>query len=224
MKNPKYTNIRVHKSYKPFSDGMRGKLNPWKAGGEYHVLVEREKSGLFSITGPDCPFLYNCLHIAGLPTTRKGMEPNILLHCEHLPYDGLLDKLDQVDREIATPARFWSPKGQVSLRDLVNRRCYIPPYYWVEAPLTSDDKVCVSLAVARILNGRSYDYTVKINWLLSQNHCPSVFKHVLLSRHNGTFYWEYVAEQDYNTEINHIRRYLRTTLKYINAGVLKLRH
>jgi hypothetical protein len=209
MKKSTLKNIVVHQNNNRPYNKLQERLNPWKTRGEYHVLIERERSGLFSITGPDCPFLYNCFHIADLPVTKKGVEPNALLRCEHLPYDGLPDKLDRVDNNIATPARFWSPKGNVSLRDLVHRRCYIPPYHWVEAPLTSDDKVSISIAIARVVNTRSHDYTVKINWLLDQNHCPSIFERVVLSRHNGTFYWEYIAGQDYTQEISTIRRYFR---------------
>lgn len=208
MKRTKLKNIMIHQNNRPYS-ALRNKLNPWKTRGEYHILVEREKSGLFGVTGPDCPFLYNCFNIAGLPVTRWGTEPNALLCCEGVPYADLHDKLDQVDRNIATPNRFWSPKGQVSLRDLVHQRCYIPPYQWVEAPLTSDDKVSISHAIAHLVNTRSHDYTLKINWLLRQSHCPSIFDRVILSHYNGTFYWEYTAGQDYSSEMNHLRRHLR---------------
>lgn len=209
MKKLTFKNITVHQNNKPYSDRMRSKLNPWKTRGEYHILVGRERSGLFTITGPDCPFLYNCLHIAGLPTTRQGVEPNILLHCEHVPYDGLPDKLAQVDRDIITPKRFWSPTSQYNLRDVVHRRCYIAPYYWVDTPLASDDIENICAAIARIVNTRAHDYTFKINRLLNQGHCPSVFDRVILARHGATFFWEYVAGQDYTSEINTIRRYLR---------------
>ena len=209
MKKLTFKNITAHQNNEPYSKVMLGRLNRWKASGEYHILAGREKSGLFTVVSPDCPFLYNCLHLAGLTMTRKGAEPNILLHCEHIPYDGLPDKLAKVDQNITTPKRFWSPKGQLSLSDLVHHRCYAPPYYWVKAPLTSDDIASISTAIAHIVNTRAHDYTFKINRLLNQNHCPSIFERVILSHYGDTFCWEYVAGQDYTSEINTIRRYLR---------------
>ena len=106
----------------------------------------------------------------------------------------LSSKSKQVNLYSVLSGRIWDDQG----RDWVT--------YFIHPELRTE--ICKIISTS--LQGRKYDYARILVWALVNKYRHPLMEWFILTTYDGKTRWEYVAGQDYNSELAAFRKWLRS--------------
>ena len=112
---------------------------------------------------------------------------------------------------VRTMKELSSKSKQVSLYNVLSGRIWDDQGRdWITYFIHPDLKTEICQIVSTNLQGRKYDYAGMLMWALVNKYKHPLMERFILTTYNGKTRWEYVAEQDYNSELATFRKWLRS--------------
>ena len=111
---------------------------------------------------------------------------------------------------IETMEQLSAKSKQVSLYNVLSGRIWDDTKrVWVTYFIHPDLKTEICEIIGSQLQGRKYDYSELLEFALYSKYQHPLMKRFILSTYDNKTWWEYIAGQDYNSELAVFRTWLR---------------